>query len=115
MDEAMRSDAQMVSDQDQYGEAVVFRDASGAEYPRVVIIDRNAPARDPEYPVNTRLFEVQVARDDTGTRGLAAPPAQGWSLKAKEDPTDATLPTTFTKEFIGMVSADSGGWLVQFG
>ena len=112
MDDAMRADAQGVSDTDEFGETITYTRADATVLTPTVIIDRNAPARDPEYPVNGRIFDVQIAYDAADSVGLSSPPAQGDRNTVKTDPSDAG---TVAKEFIGIVTGDAGGWLVQFG
>jgi len=115
MDEAMQSDARFSMDTDQFGESITYTRADGTEYTITVVVDRNAPTRDQEYPRPGRVFDVQIAYDVDNTLGLATPPARGDQIAVKDDPSDASLPGNPNKQFIGMVSADSGGWLVQFG
>ena len=112
MDEAMQGDTRMVSDTDMFGEQITYTRADSTVLTPTVIIDRNAPARDPEYDRNGRIFEVQIAYDPDDVVGLSTPPERGDKITVKDDPTDATAAED--KLFMGMVSADSGGWLVQF-
>ena len=42
---------------------------------------------------------------------MSAPPAKGDRITMKEDPADAG---TVDKEFVGLATADTGGWLAQF-
>ena len=112
MDEAMQGDARMVSDTDQFGEQITYTRADTTVLTPTVIIDRNTPARDPEYDRNGRVFDVQIAYDPDDSVGLATPPARGDVIRVKADPSDASAAED--KVFMGIVSADSGGWLAQF-
>lgn len=112
MDEAMRSDTLRTMDTDMFGETITYTRADTTTLTPTVVIDRNAPARDPEYDRNGRIFEVQIAYDADDSVGLSTPPARGDKITVKDDPTDASAAED--KLFIGIVSADSGGWLAQF-
>lgn len=106
MDEAMRADIAASMDTDQFGETITYTRADGTVLTPTVIIDRNAPQRDPEYTRTARVFDVQIAYGV-----LTTPPAKGDRITVKEDPTDSA---TVSKEFVGLVTADVGGWLAQF-
>lgn len=111
MDEAMRADAEFSMDTDQFAETITYTRADATVLTPTVVIDRNAPSRDPEYTRTARVFDLQIAYDADDTVGLSAPPAKGDYITVKEDPADAG---TVEKEFVGLATADTGGWLAQF-
>lgn len=111
LDNILRSHAEFTADTDQFGEQVTYTRLDTTATTPTVIVDRNAPTRDPDFPVNTRVFDVWIPYDAGDSFGLSAEPAQGDQITLKNDPSDGS---NVTKEFAGIVSADTGGWLVQF-
>lgn len=111
MDSVIRSDGEFAADTDQFGEAVTYTRAAGTTTTPTVIVDRSAPANDPDYDTITRVFDVWIAYDATDTFGLSSPPAKGDKITLKNDPSDAG---TVVKQFHAIVTTDTGGWLAQF-
>lgn len=111
LDNVMQGHAEFTADTDRFSEQVTYTRADSTALTPTVIIDRDAPTRDPDMPVNTRLFDVWVPYDAADSFGLSTPPAVGDRLTCKNDPSDSG---TVVKEYAGIVTTDTGGWLVQF-
>lgn len=111
LDNVMQGHAEFTADTDKFGEQVTLTRADATALTPTVIIDRDAPGRDPDLPANTRLFDVWVPYDAADSFGLSSPPAVGDRITCKNDPSDGS---NVTKEFAGIVTTDAGGWLVQF-
>lgn len=109
LDTAMQSDAEFTADTDQFSETCAYTRADGGSRDIRVVIDRNPPARDTSYNVNTRTFDIWVPY--SSDYGLTSKPDEGDKIAVKDDPADGS---TTTKSLRAIITSDSGGWLCEF-